>query len=242
MRLKAGALALEVGRADPRAGLVNTRGTSMGSTFLVGDGTCFFGMGPLLGFSAVCFKVTKWTLLVVLSVILLIGFTVLGASEGSMVGFWLIFFLVSCLDSFLLAVVGLWLVGAGFLAVGRGVFSIGVLGVGRDTLRVVSVPRGSGRVVGCVSVLDGTGDGATVTFVGLVVSLGSDGGDDTNATVDAPEPRVLRGAVTLPNSKDEAAAVRFFRPCSGSSICWGVLGEALGSLGRMGRRGGRFGR
>lgn len=240
MRLKTGALALETGRADPRAGLVNTRGMSLGFTFLVGDSTCFFGMGPMLGFSGVCFKVTKWMLLVVLSVILLIGFTVLAASEGSMVGFWLIFFLVSCLDPFLLAVAGLWLVGGGFLAVGRGVFI--VLEVGRDTLRVVTVPRGSGRVGSCVSVLNETGDGATVTFVGLVVSLGSDGGDDTNAMVDVPEPRVLRGAVTLASSKDGATAVRFFRPCNESSICWGVLGEALGSLGRMGRRGGRFGR
>lgn len=159
-----------------------------------------------------------------------------------MVGFWLILFLVSCLDSFLLAVAGLWLVGGAFLAVGREV-STRVLGVGRDTLRgVVTVPRGSERVGGCVSVLGGTGDGATVTFVALVVSLGSDGGDDTNETVVAPEPRVLRGAVTLPNSKDGAAVVRFFRPCSEGSIRCGVLGEALGSLGRRGMRGGRFGR
>lgn len=219
-----------------------TRGTLLGSTFLVGDGTCFFGTGPLLGFCRVCFRVTKWTLLVVLSVILLIGFTVLGASEGSMVGFWLIFFLVSCLDSFLLATAGLWLVGGAFLAVGKGFFSMCMLGVGRETLRVVTVPQGSERAGGCVPVLDGTGDGATVTFVALVVSLGSDGGDDTNAMVVAPEVRVLRGAVTLPNSKDGAAVVRFFRPCSEGSIRCGVLGEALGSLGRRGMRGGRFGR
>ena len=128
--MKACVLALETGRADPRGGLVYTRGTLLGSTFLVGDGTFFFGMGPLLGFCRVCFRVTKWTLLVVLSVILLIGFTVLGASEGSMVGFWLIFFLVSCLDSFLLAMAGLWLVGGAFLAVGRRFFSMRVLGVG----------------------------------------------------------------------------------------------------------------
>lgn len=127
-----------------------------------------------------------------------------------MVGFWLIFFLVSCLDSFLPAVAGLWLAGGAFLAVGRGVFSIRVLGVGRDTLRVVTVPRGRERVSGCVSVLDGTGDGATVTFMALVVSLGS--GDETNAAVVATEPRVLRDAVTLPNASDGVAVVKFFRP------------------------------
>jgi len=242
VRLKACARALETGRVDPRAGLVYGRETVLGSTFLVGDGTCFFGTGPLLGFCGVCSRVTKWTLLVMLSVILLIGFTVLGASEGSMLGFWLIIFLVSCLDPFLLAVVGLWLVGGVFAAAGREDFSMRVLGVGRDTLRVVTVPRGSDRVGGCVSVLDETGDGATVTFVALAVGLGGDGGDDTNATVVAPEPRVLRGAVTLPNSKDGAAVVRFFRPCREGSICCGVLGEALGSLGRRGMRGGRFGR
>lgn len=110
MRLKACALAPETGRADTRGGLVDTRGMVLGSTFLVGDGTCFFGTGPLLGFCGLCFRVTKWTLLVVLSRILLAGFTVLGASEGSLVGFLLIF-LVSGLDSFLLAVAGLWLVG-----------------------------------------------------------------------------------------------------------------------------------
>lgn len=100
----------------------------------------FLGTSLLLGLCGVCLRVTKWTLLVVLSVILLNGFTVLGASEGSMVGFWLLFFLVSCLDSFLLAVVGIWLVGEAFFAVGRGFFSMSVLGVGRDILRVVTVP------------------------------------------------------------------------------------------------------
>lgn len=114
-----------------------------------------------------------------------------------------------------------------------------VLGVGEDTLRVVTVPRGSERPGGSVPVLDTTGDGATVTFVALVVSLGDDGGDDPNAMVVAPEPRVLRGAVTLPNSRDGAAVVRFLRPCSEGC---GTLGDALGSLGRRGMRGGRFGR
>lgn len=184
---------------------------------------------------------TKWTLLVVLSAILLTGFTVLVASEGTTVGFWLIF-LVSCLESFLLAVAWLWLVGGAFLAVGRGVLSVRVLAVGRDTLGVVTVPPGRTRVGGCVSVLDATGDGATVTLVALVVSLDGDGGDGTDVTVVAPEPRGLRGAVILPNSKDGARVVRFFRPCREGSICCGVLGEALGSLGRMGTRGGRFGR
>lgn len=117
VRLKA--LALELGQADPRGGLVYTRGMILGSTLLVGDG--FFGMGPRLGFCGVGFRVTRWTLLVVLSVTLLGGFTVLGASGGSTVGFWLIFFLVSCSDSFLLAVTRLWLVGGALLAVGRGV-------------------------------------------------------------------------------------------------------------------------
>lgn len=117
-----------------------------------------------------------------------------------------------------------------------------VLGVGQDTLGVVTVPRGSERLGGSVPVLDTTGDGATVTFVALVVSLGSDGGDDPNAMVVAPEPRVLRGAVTLPNSRDGAAVVRFFRPCSEGSIRCGILRDALGSLGRTGMRGGRFGR
>ena len=81
-----------------------------------------------------------------------------------------------------------------------------------------------------------------MTFVALVVSLGRDGEEDADVMVVAPEPRVLRGAVTLPNSKDGAAVVRFFRPCSKGSTCCGVLGEALGSLGRRGMRGGRFGR
>lgn len=210
VRLKACARALETGRADPRGDLVYTRGTLLGSTFLVGGDTCFFGRSPLLGVCGVCFRVTKWTLLVVLSILLLAGFTVLGTSEDSMVGFWFIFFLVSCLDSFLPAVAGFWLAGGAFLAMGRGVFSIRVLGVGRDTLRVVAVPRGCERVGGCVSVLDGTGDGATVTFVALVVSLGR--GDETNAAVVAPEPRGLRGAVTLPNSSHGVAVVKFFRP------------------------------
>lgn len=93
----------------------------------------------------------------------------------------------------------------------------------------------------CGLVLDTTG-GATVTLVALVVSLGRDGGVDSNVGVVVPEPRVLRGAVTLPNSKLGAAVVRFFRPCSEGSVCCGVLGEALGSLGRRGMRGGRFGR
>lgn len=238
MRLEACAPALEMGWADPRGGLAYTRGMLLGSTFLVGDGTCFFGTGPLLG---LCLRVTKWTLLVVLSVTLLTGFTVLGTLEGSTVGFWLIFFLVSCLDSFPLAMAGLWLVGGAFLAVGRGAFSMRVLGVGRDTLMVVAMPRGTKRVGGCDSVLDGTGDGATVTFVSLVVSLGDDGGVDTHAMV-VPEPRALRGAVTLPSSKDGAAVVRFLKPCNEGSVCRGVLGEALGSLGRRGMRGGRFGR
>lgn len=110
VRLKGCALAPETGRADTGGGLVYTRGMVPGSTFLVGDGMCFFGTGSLPGFRGVCFRVTKWTLLVVLSLILLAGFTVLGASGGSPVGFWLIF-LVSCLDSFLLAAAGLWLVG-----------------------------------------------------------------------------------------------------------------------------------
>lgn len=127
VRLKGCALALELGLAEPRGGLVYTRGMMLGSTLLVGDGTCFFGVGPRLG---VGFRVTRWTLLVVLSATLLIGFTVLGASRVTAVGFWLIFFLVSCLDSFLLAVTGLWLVGGALLAVGRGLFSLCVLAVG----------------------------------------------------------------------------------------------------------------
>lgn len=241
VRLKACALALEPGQADPRCGLVYTRGMILGSTLLVGDGICFFGMGPRLEFCRVCFRVTRWTLLVVLSVTLLIGFTVLGASGGSMVGFWLIFFLVSCLDSFLLAVTRLWLVGGALLAVGRGVFSLGVLGVGRDTLRVVPVPQGSERVGTCDLALDRTG-GATVILVALVVSLSSDGGVDSNVTVVAPAPLILRGAVTLPNSKFGAAVVRFLRPCSEGSVGCGVLGEALGSLGRRGMSGGKLGR
>lgn len=99
------------------------------------------------------------------------------------------------------------------------------------------MPRGSEDRVGtCDLVLDGT-DGATVTLVALVVSLGGGGGVDSNGRVVAPEPLVLRGAVTLPSSKFGAAVVRFFRPCS----C-GVLGEALGSLGRRGMSGGKFGR
>lgn len=128
VRLEPCALALELGWAEPRGGLVYTRGMILGSTLLAGDGTwCFFGMGPRLG---VGFRVTRWTLLVVLSVTLLMGFTVLGAPGGSTLGFWLIFFLVSCLDSFLLAVTRLWLVGGALLAVGRGVLSLRVLGVG----------------------------------------------------------------------------------------------------------------
>lgn len=130
VRLKACVLALELGRAEPRGGLVNTRGMTLGSTLLVGDGTCFFGMGTRLGFCGVGFRVTRWTLLVVLSATLLVGFTVPGTLGGSAVGFWLIFFLVSCLDSFLLAVTRLWLVGGALLAVGRGVFSLRVLAVG----------------------------------------------------------------------------------------------------------------
>lgn len=126
VRLKA--LALELGRAEPRGGLVYTRGMMLGSTLLVGDG--FFGKGPRLGFCGVCFRVTRWTLLVVLSVTLLSGFAVLSTPGGSVVGFWLFFFLVSCSDSFLLAVTRLWLVGGARLAVGRGVLSLRVLGVG----------------------------------------------------------------------------------------------------------------
>lgn len=241
VRLKACALVLEPGQADPRCGLVYTRGIILGSTLLVGDSICFFGMGPWLGFCGVCFRVTRWTLLVVLSVTLLIGFTIVGASGGSMVGFWLIFFLVSCLNSFLMAVIRLWLVGGALLPVGRGVFSLRVLGVGRDTLRVVPVPQGSEWVGTCDLVLDRTG-GATVILVALVVSLGGDGGVDSNVTVVAPEPLVLRGVVTLRNSKFGAAVVRFFRPCSEGSVVCGVLGEALGSLGRRGMSGGKLGR
>lgn len=206
------AWALETGRAAPRGGLVYTRGTLPGSPFLVGVGRCFFGRGPVVGVCGVCFRVTKWMLLVALSALLLVGFTVLGASEDLVVGIWLIFFLVSCLVSFLLAVAGLGLAGRAFLAPGRGVFSVCVLEVGRDTLRVVTVPRGSERVGGCVPALDGAGDGATVTFAALVVCLGSGGWDETKATVVAPEPRVLRGAVTLPSAKDGEAVVKFFRP------------------------------
>lgn len=187
-----------------------TRGTLPGSPFLVGGDACFFGRGPAVGVCGVCFRVTKWTLLVVLSVLLLVGFTVLGASEDLLVDFWLIF-LVSCLVSFLLVVAGLELAGRAFLAPGRGVFSVCVLEVGRDTLRVVTVPRDSERAGGCVPGLDGAGDGATATFVALVVCLGSGGCGETKAVV-APEPRVLRGAVTLPNAKDGVAVVKFFRP------------------------------
>lgn len=101
------------------------------------------------------------------------------------------------------------------------------------------MPRGSEDRVGTWGlVLDRTG-GATVTLVALVVSLGRDGGVDSNVGVVAPEPLVLRGAVTLPSSKFGAAVVRFFRPCNEGCV---VLGEALGSLGRRGMSGGKFGR
>lgn len=103
-------------------------GMALGSALLLGDGFC--GTGPRLGTSGLCLRVTRWTLLVVLSVTLLAGWTVLGASGGSAVGFWLLFFLVSCLDSFLLAVTGLRLVGGALLVVGRGDLSLRVLGVG----------------------------------------------------------------------------------------------------------------
>lgn len=104
------------------------------------------------------------------------------------------------------------------------------------------MPRGSEDRVGTWGLgLDGTG-GATVTLVALVVSLSRDGGADSNVRVVAPEPLVLRGAVTLPSSKFGAAVVRFFRPCSEGAVGCGVLGEALGSLGRRGMSGGKFGR
>lgn len=102
------------------------------------------------------------------------------------------------------------------------------------------MPRGDG-VSTCDLVLD-TAVGATVTLVALGVGLGHDGGVDSNVRVVAPEPLVLRGAVTLPNSMVGAAVVRFFSPHSEGSVGCGVLGEALGSLGRMGMSGGKFGR